>query len=91
MKRFVAAPLVVVAFVVVAVELAAAITAQSQASSAPLPNLTGIWKRRGPIEGRSGNTSPVPLARARAIGFSRAFDEGCCPGTTAARSPSPSC
>lgn len=80
MTRLVATPLVVVAVLVAGGELAATVTARSQAASASVPNLTGIWKRRGPIEGRPANASPVPLARARAIGFSRAFDEVLLPG-----------
>ena len=63
-----------------AAQLVEPLGAQSQAPSSGIPNLAGRWKRRGPIEGRPGNTSPVPLARARAIGFSRAFDEVLLPG-----------
>jgi hypothetical protein len=52
--------------------------ASLQAQSAPatnVPDLAGIWNRKGPIPGRPPNVSPVTLARARAIGFSLAFDE----------------
>ena len=53
----------------------AAVSAQSPSGSSQTPNLAGTWKRKGPIPGRPPNTSPVPLAKARAIGFSLAFDE----------------
>jgi len=58
----------------------AAISAQSPPASSQAPNLTGTWKRKGPIPGRPPNTSPVLLAKARAIGFSLAFDEVLFPG-----------
>ena len=48
---------------------------QVSAQSPGVPNLAGIWNRKGPIPGRPPNVSPVTLARARAIGFSLAFDE----------------
>ena len=54
--------------------LAAGLQAQ-QPAAAGNPNLAGIWNRKGPIPGRPPNVSPVTLARARAIGFSLAFDE----------------
>lgn len=63
-----------------AVVFAERMAPQARASSSAVPNLSGIWKRRGPIEGRPQNESPIPLARARAIGFSRAFDEVMLPG-----------
>ena len=50
--------------------------AQAPAASSPIPDLTEIWKRRGPIEGRPRNGNPV----VRAIGFSKAFDEVLLPG-----------
>jgi hypothetical protein len=48
---------------------------QAQTPAAGIPNLAGIWNRKGPIPGRPPNVSPVTLARARAIGFAAAFDE----------------
>ena len=54
--------------------LASGVQAQAPAA-ASTPNLGGIWNRKGPIPGRPPNVSPVTLARARAIGFSLAFDE----------------
>jgi hypothetical protein len=58
--------------------LRASLDARQAAGTAPaasIPNLSGIWNRKGPIPGRPPNVSPVTLARARAIGFSLAFDE----------------
>ena len=57
-----------------------AVSAQSPSGSSQAPNLTGTWKRKGPIPGRPPNISPVTLAKARAIGFSNAFDEVLFPG-----------
>ena len=53
---------------------------QTRSAAPSAPNLTGIWKRKGPIPGRPANVSPVTLAKARAIGFSLAFDEVLFPG-----------
>lgn len=80
MKRLVGAAVVAVLVSYGLVRSSERLAAQAQAASPAVPNLTGIWKRRGPIEGRGPNGSPVPLARARAIGFSRAFDEVLLPG-----------
>jgi hypothetical protein len=55
--------------------LSAILSAQSVPASLAPPNLSGVWNRKGPIPGRPPNVSPVTLARARAIGFSMAFDE----------------
>jgi hypothetical protein len=67
MRRLACPVVLVVAYILAAPLLSA---------QAPgVPNLAGIWNRKGPIPGRPPNVSPVTLARARAIGFSAAFDE----------------
>jgi hypothetical protein len=60
--------------------LSGPVIAQSPAGSSAVPNLSGVWDRKGPIPGRPANVSPVQLARARAIGFSMFFDEVLHPG-----------
>ena len=56
--RRVACPVVVV--------LACILGAPVLPAQAPgVPNLAGIWNRKGPIPGRPPNVSPVTLARAR--------------------------
>ena len=45
--------------------------------AAKAPNLTGIWNRVGPIPNVPNNP---PVVTARALGFSRAFDEVMMPG-----------
>jgi len=48
----------------------ASVNAQSETASSATPDLSGIWQRRGLV----GSPEPMHL-RARAIGFSQAFDE----------------
>ena len=48
----------------------ASVNAQAETASSATPDLSGIWQRRGLV----GSPEPMQL-RARAIGFSQAFDE----------------
>jgi hypothetical protein len=51
--------------------------AAAQSAVPAIPDISGIWARKGPLDGKP-NAQPVP--RARAIGFSQAFDEELGPG-----------
>ncbi len=45
--------------------------AQSAAASPAIPNLTGIWHRKGPLDGKR---NPPMAPTNRAVGFDKAFD-----------------
>lgn len=59
-------------FVVAAEHPSTRLNAQSAATSPAIPDLTGIWHRKGPLDGKP-NSPPVPTARA--AGFNEAFDD----------------
>jgi hypothetical protein len=54
-----------------------ALDAQAPAAGSKVPNLTGIWNRLGALADRPNK---APVVTARALGFSRAFDEVMMPG-----------
>ena len=59
-------------FLVVAEHHATPLNAQAPAASSTIPNLTGIWHRKGPLNGKP-NPQAVPTNRA--AGFDKAFDD----------------
>lgn len=59
-------------FVAVADPPSTRLDAQSPGASSAIPNLTGIWHRKGPLNGKP-NQQPVPTNRA--AGFNDAFDD----------------
>jgi hypothetical protein len=69
-RRAIVAGAVAVALFVVSA--APRLSAQSTAGSPGTPNLTGIWHRKGPLNGKP-NQPPVPTNRA--AGFNQAFDD----------------
>ena len=64
--------------------LPTSLNAQSRAASTDVPDLSGIWQRRGLTE----PADPVQLT-ARAIGFSLAFDEALSPRYDCSPAPAP--
>ena len=58
-------------FVVVAVHPSTRLNAQSVATSSAIFDLTGIWHRKGPLDGKS---NPPVVPTNRAAGFEAAFD-----------------
>jgi hypothetical protein len=60
--------------------------AQSGSGSSPIPKLTGIWHRKGPLNGKP-NQPPVPTNRA--AGFNQAFDDGFNPTYDCSPTPIP--
>jgi hypothetical protein len=60
--------------------------AQSGNGSSPIPKLTGIWHREGPLNGKP-NQPPVPTNRA--AGFNQAFDDGFNPTYDCSPTPIP--
>ena len=64
------------------------VDAQSRsASSAAIPNLTGIWHRKGPLNAKP-NAPAVPTNRA--AGFEKAFDDAYNPTYDCSATPVPS-
>jgi hypothetical protein len=59
-------------FAVVAEHPSTRFNAQSPAASSAIPDLTEIWHRKGPLDGKP-NSPVVPTARA--VGFDAAFDQ----------------
>ncbi len=53
-------------FLVVAEHPSMRLTAQSATASPAIPNLTGIWHRKGPLNGKP-NQPAVPTARAAGL------------------------
>jgi len=62
------------------------LSAQSGAGSPGTPNLTGIWHRKGPLNGKP-NQPPVPTNRG--AGFNQAFDDGFNPTYDCSPTPIP--
>jgi hypothetical protein len=62
------------------------ISAQSGAGSAAIPKLTGIWHRKGPLNGKA-NAPAVPTNRA--AGFNQAFDDAFNPTYDCSPTPIP--
>ena len=60
--------------------------AQSGGGSSPTPKLTGIWHRKGPLNGKP-NQPAVPTNRA--AGFNQAFDDGFNPTYDCSPTPIP--
>src|SRR5678816_1951761 len=48
------------------------VSAQSGAGVSPIPKLTGIWHRKGPLNGKP---NPPAVPTNRAAGFNQAFDD----------------
>jgi hypothetical protein len=66
--------------------LSARLTAQSASVSSPIPNLTGIWHRKGPLNG----TRTPPMAPSnRALGYEKAFDNALSPTYDCVQIPVP--
>jgi hypothetical protein len=68
----IATGLAVALFALVAEHRSTPLGAQAPAASSAIPNLTGIWHRKGPLDGKP-NLPAVPTNRA--IGFDSAFDQ----------------
>jgi len=66
--------------------LAPRVSAQSGAASPGTPNITGIWHRKGPLNGKP-NQPPVPTNRG--AGFNQAFDDGFNPTYDCSPTPIP--
>jgi len=66
--------------------MAPRVSAQSGAASPGTPNLTGIWHRKGPLNGKP-NQPPVPTNRG--AGFNQAFDDGFNPTYDCSPTPIP--
>ena len=62
------------------------VNAQSESGSSPLPNLSGIWHRKGPLNGKP-NAPAVPTNRA--AGFNQAFDDAFNPTYDCSPTPIP--
>ena len=62
------------------------VSAQSGAGSAAIPKLTGIWHRKGPLNGKA-NAPAVPTNRA--AGFNQAFDDAFNPTYDCSPTPIP--
>jgi hypothetical protein len=62
------------------------VSGQSATGSSGIPNLTGIWHRKGPLNGKP-NQPPVPTNRA--AGFNQAFDDGFNPTYDCSPTPIP--
>ena len=58
--------------VVVAAHPSTRLNAQSAAASSAIPDLTGIWQRTGPFDGKR---NPPAVPTNRAAGFEKAFDQ----------------
>jgi glyoxylase-like metal-dependent hydrolase (beta-lactamase superfamily II) len=55
--------------------LSGPVIAQSPAGSSAVPNLSGVWDRKGPIPGRPANVSPVQLAQLVDAMYERNHDQ----------------
>ncbi|HEU5257623.1 MAG TPA: hypothetical protein VFU28_16630 [Vicinamibacterales bacterium] len=62
------------------------VSAQSAAGSSAIPKLTGIWHRKGPLNGKA-NAPAVPTNRA--AGFNQAFDDAFNPTYDCSPTPIP--
>ena len=71
---------------IVAQDPSTSLNAQSAAPSSAIPNLTGIWHRKGPLNGKP-NQPAVPTNRA--AGFDKAFDDALNPTYDCSASPIP--
>jgi hypothetical protein len=78
-----AAKVALVMFVVFAASL---VTAQSRTGSSGIPNLTGIWHRQGPLNGKP---NPPAVPTNRAAGFNQAFDDAFNPTYDCSPTPIP--
>jgi len=58
-------------FVIGAEPVSTRLTAQSASASSAIPNLTGIWHRKGPLNGKP---NPPMAPTNRALGYEKAFD-----------------
>ena len=72
MMRRIGLTVIVGALLVVGAEpVSTHLTAQSASASSAIPNLTGIWHRKGPLNGKSN----APMAPTNsAVGYEKAFD-----------------
>jgi hypothetical protein len=52
------------------------VSAQSSAGAAATPNLSGIWKRKGPLNGKR---DPAMVPTNRALGFEKAYENSLSP------------
>jgi hypothetical protein len=75
-----------VAVMLFAVSAAPHLSAQSSAGTPGTPNLTGIWHRKGPLNGKP-NQPAMPTNRA--AGFNQAFDDGYNPTYDCSPTPIP--
>ena len=73
-RRSIVMGAVAVAFIVICA--APPLRAQSGAGSSGTPNLTGIWHRKGPLNGKP---NPPMAPTNRAVGFDKAFDNALSP------------
>jgi len=83
MKHIVAAA---IAVALLQAPAAPRLDAQSGAAATAVPNLTGIWHRKGPLDGKP-NQPPVPTNRA--AGFNEAFDDAFNPTYDCSATPIP--
>jgi hypothetical protein len=71
---------------IVALHPSTSLDAQSTAPQSAIPNLTGIWHRKGPLNGKP-NQPAVPTNRA--AGFDKAFDDALNPTYDCSATPIP--
>ena len=87
MRTAIAVTVVALLFVFHSGDASTAIGAQTpSASSAAIPNLTGIWHRQGPLNGKP-NAPAVPTNRA--AGFEKSFDDAYNPTYDCSATPIP--
>ena len=86
-RRAIATGAVAVALlVVIAAPSSTRLNAQSAVASSAIPDLTGIWHRKGPLDGKD-NLPAVPTNRA--AGFEAAFDQSMQPTYDCSPTPMP--
>jgi len=73
-------------FVIAAGHLSTPLDAQSTSAAPAIPNLTGIWHRKGPLNGKR-EAPAVPTNRA--AGFEKAFDDAYNPTYDCSPTPIP--
>src|SRR5687767_5806585 len=84
--RITIAVIAVALFVIHSAHVQTPIEAQSASPSSAIPNLTGIWHRKGPLNGKP-NAPAIPTNRA--AGFEKAFDDAYNPTYDCSATPIP--
>jgi hypothetical protein len=76
MRHLTAASVIIALFVLFASHPSNALLAQSSAGAAAIPKLSGIWKRKGPLDGKR---DPAMAPTNRALGFEKAYENSLSP------------